>query len=132
MDRLFNAPLNGVPRETRWEEGLSFLKRERRKVCICDNSHPHNAFVKFKCVSKNADQEKITVHAFEAQTIGVQFILCLRLSGTYPHAPAPQICAYEGKSDRHREREEEENHAERKRKKPLLSALLPARSSFIT
>ncbi len=76
MDRLFNAPLNGVPRETRWGEGQSFLKRERR-VCTCDNSHPHNAFVKFKWVSKNADQEKNTVYAFQAETIGIQFILCL-------------------------------------------------------
>lgn len=113
-------------------KGLSFLKRERRD-CTCDNSHPHNAFVKSKCVPKNADQEKNTVHAFEAETIGVQFILCLRLSGTCPHAPPPpQICAYEGKSDRERGREEEENQAEKKRKKPCLCALLPTRRSFIT
>lgn len=81
--------------------------------------------VRFKCVSKNTDQEgKKTVYSFKAERIG-----------PHPTPPTPpthtkKICAYEGKSDGKRGRRTARQR-EREKKPPLL-ALLPARSSFIT
>lgn len=100
----------------------------------CDNSHPHDAFVKFKCVSKNADQEKITVYGFEAETIGIQFILCLRLSGTYPHAPPPSnLCLWGEKWQTQRERRRRRTtQGEREKASSLCSSASEKQLYYIT
>ena len=78
-------------------------------------------------MSKFADQEKNTLCAFEAETIGVRFILCLRHRHV-PHAPTPKKYTYEGKSDRQRERRRRRRRRTRKREREKASSLCSSAS----